>query len=639
VWHRVSNARQHVYIKSEHFMEIEALLFQTFVYLFAAVATVPIAKQSGLGSVLGYLIAGVIIGPHLLGLVGQGGGGVMHVAEFGVVMMLFLVGLELRPNLLWRLRGPIAGTGGAQVVLTTLVVAVLAWAVGIRIQTALAVGLIFSASSTAIALQTLNEKGLLNSKGGQTSFSVLLFQDIAVIPILAILPLLALSNGTVSLRSDHHNDVAPWQHALVVLGIMVSIVAGGRFVIRPVFRYLAGIRLQEIFTAAALLLVVGIALAMQKVGLSPALGTFLAGVVLAESEYRHELESDIEPFKGLLLGLFFVSVGASIDLPLLKARPLLITGLVLGLLAVKFLILLCIGKVTKLEKSQNFTFAFALAQGGEFAFVLIAFAAQNDVLDQRTGSVLVAAVALSMVAAPFLFAINDRFVQPWFSSRLPEREADEIDEKDKPVILAGFGRFGHIVGRVLHLQGIKATVLDHDAQQVELVRKLGIKVFYGDASRLELLRAAGAENAKLMIVAIDDEEKSLLIVEAVQKHFPNLKILARAVGRDHAYRLLDRGVNNIFRETLGSSLDLSVAALRLLGFRAYEATRAAISFREYDEQSVRELAQYAGDRSQFIAKAREEIRSLEQLFEAERRRVRHSDTGWDPPKATNAEKQ
>src|SRR5215469_16838806 len=420
---------------------------------------------------------------------------------------------------------------------------------------------------------------------------------------------------------------------------MVSIVAGGRFLIRPVFRYLASVRLQEIFTAAALLLVVGIALAMQKVGLSPALGTFLAGVVLAESEYRHELESDIEPFKGLLLGLFFVSVGASIDLSLLKARPLLISGLVLGLLAVKFILLLCIGKVTKLEKSQNFTFAFALAQGGEFAFVLIAFAAQNDVLDQRTGSVLVATVALSMVAAPFLFTINDRFVQPWFSSRLPEREADEIDEKGKPVILAGFGRFGHIVGRVLHLQGIQATVLDLDADQVELVRKLGIKVFYGDASRLELLRAAGADTAKLMIVAVDDEEKSLLIVETVQKHFPNLKILARAAGRDHAYRLLGRGVDDIFRETLGSSLDLSVAALRLLGFRAYEATRAARAFREYDEHNVRELAQYAGDRSQFIAKAREKIRSLEQLFEAERRRVRHSDTEWDPPKATNVEEQ
>jgi monovalent cation:proton antiporter-2 (CPA2) family protein len=615
-------------------METEGLLFQAFIYLLAAVATVPIAKQLGLGSVLGYLLAGVIIGPHLLGLVGHGSGGVMHVAEFGVVMMLFLIGLELRPNLLWRLRGPIVGTGGAQVILTTLVVAGLASAVGIQIKPALAIGMIFSASSTAIALQTLTEKGLLNSKGGQTSFSVLLFQDLAVIPILAILPLLAVSGSAVSPSSAHGAEVAPWQRALIVVAVVGAIIAGGRFLVRPVFRYLASLRLQEIFTAAALLLVVGIALAMQKVGLSPALGTFLAGVVLAESEYRHELESDIAPFKGLLLGLFFISVGASIDLPLIKSQPLVIAGLVLSLIVVKFLLLFFIGKMTRLEKSQNFTFAFALAQGGEFAFVLISFAAQNQVIDQRIGNLLVATVALSMVVAPFLFTINERLVQPSFSSQLPDREADEIDEKDNPVILAGFGRFGNIVGRFLNLQGIKTTVLDLDADQVELVRKLGVKVFYGDASRLDLLHAAGADTAKLIIIAIDDEEKSLLIVEMVQKHFPKLQILARATGRDHAYRLLHHGVDHIFRETLGSSLDLSVAALRMLGFRAYEAHRAAKAFRDYDEQTVRELAQYSEDKSQWIVQAKQRIRSLEEIFQTERRRPPQSDAGWDPPQAT-----
>ena len=615
-------------------METEGLLFQAFVYLLAAVATVPIAKQLGLGSVLGYLLAGVIIGPHLLALVGHGGGGVMHVAEFGVVMMLFLVGLELRPNLLWRLRGPIVGTGGAQVILTTLAVAGLALAIGIRIKPALAIGMIFSASSTAIALQTLTEKGLLNSKGGQTSFSVLLFQDLAVIPILAILPLLAVSGSAVSPSSAHGAEVAPWQRALIVVGVVAAIIAGGRFLVRPVFRYLASLRLHEIFTAAALLLVVGIALAMQKVGLSPALGTFLAGVVLAESEYRHELESDIEPFKGLLLGLFFISVGASIDLPLIKSQPLVIAGLVFSLITVKFLLLFFIGKMTRLEKSQNFTFAFALAQGGEFAFVLISFAAQNQVIDQRIGNLLVATVALSMVMAPFLFTINERLVQPSFSSQLPDREADEIDEKDNPVILAGFGRFGHIVGRFLNVHGIKTTVLDLDAEQVELVRKLGAKVFYGDASRLELLHAAGADKAQLLIVAIDDEEKSLLIIETAQKHFPNLKILARAAGRDHAYRLLSHGVEHIFRETLGSSLDLSVAALRMLGFRAYEAQRAAKAFRIYDEQTVRELAPYSEDQSKLIAQAKKRLRSMEELFEMERHRTRRSDAGWDRPSAT-----
>jgi monovalent cation:proton antiporter-2 (CPA2) family protein len=615
-------------------METEGLLFQAFIYLLAAVATVPIAKQLGLGSVLGYLIAGVIIGPHLLGLVGHGGGGVMHVAEFGVVMMLFLVGLELRPNLLWRLRGPIVGTGGAQVILTTLVVAGLASAMGIQIKPALAIGMIFSASSTAIALQTLTEKGLLNSKGGQTSFSVLLFQDLAVIPILAVLPLLAVSGSAVSPSSAHGAGVAPWQRALIVVGVVAAIIAGGRFLVRPVFRYLASLRLHEIFTAAALLLVVGIALAMQKVGLSPALGTFLAGVVLAESEYRHELESDIEPFKGLLLGLFFISVGSSIDLPLIKSQPLVIAGLVFSLIAVKFLLLFFIGKMTRLEKSQNFTFAFALAQGGEFAFVLISFAAQNQVIDQRIGNLLVATVALSMVMAPFLFTINERLVQPSFSSQLPDREADEIDEKDNPVILAGFGRFGHIVGRFLNLHGVKTTVLDLDADQVELVRKLGLKVFYGDASRLDLLHAAGADTAKLIIVAIDDEEKSLLIVETVQQHFPKLQILARAAGRDHAYRLLHHGVDHIFRETLGSSLDLSVAALRALGFRAYEAQRSAKAFRDYDEQTVRELAQYSEDESQLIAQAKQRIRSLDEIFQMERHGAPPSDAGWDPPQAT-----
>src|SRR4029077_5002511 len=336
------------------------------------------------------------------------------------------VGLELRPNLLWRLRGPILGTGGLQVILTTLAIAVLALFAGVPVQQGLAIGMIFSASSTAIALQSLGEKGLLTSKGGQTSFSVLLFQDIAVIPILAVLPLLAASND-VGIRASNFNPTdTPWQRALIVLGVIVAIVLGGRFLIRPVVRYFASIRLQEIFTAAALLLVVGIALAMQKVVLSPALGTFLAGVVLAESEYRHELESDIEPFKGLLLGLFFVSVGASIDLSLIQREPILMAGLVIGLLLVKAAVLYGIGKISRLEHSQNFTFSLALAQGGEFAFVLVAFAVRNQVFDQGIGDRLIPIVALSMVAAPFLFTINEFLIQPRFSSRLRQRAEDQI---------------------------------------------------------------------------------------------------------------------------------------------------------------------------------------------------------------------
>src|SRR5580704_1727307 len=611
-------------------MESSGFLFQAFIYLGAAVVSVPIAKRLGLGSVLGYLLAGVLIGPHVFRFIGDARGDVMSVAEFGVVMMLFLVGLELRPNLLWRLRGPIFGSGTLQVVLTSAVCAVPALCFHLAIGPAIAVGLILSDSSTAIAVQSLAEKGWLNTKGGQTSVAVLLFQDLAVIPILAVLPFLATTHPT-SIVATHG---ATWFQPLLVLATVSAIVVGGRFLIGPAFHFLALTRLHQVFTAAALLLVVGIALAMQLIGLSPALGTFLAGVVLAESEYRHELESDIEPFKGLLLGLFFVSVGSSIDLPLIKSQPLVMAGLVFSLIAVKFLLLFGIGKMTRLEKSQNFTFAFALAQGGEFAFVLISFAAQNQVIDQRIGNLLVATVALSMVMAPFLFTINERLVQPSFSSQLPDREADEIDEKDNPVILAGFGRFGHIVGRVLNLQRIKTTVLDLDADQVELVRKLGVKVFYGDASRLELLHAAGADTAKLIIIAIDDEEKSLLIVETVQKHFPKLQILARAAGRDHAYRLLHHGVDHIFRETLGSSLDLSIAALRTLGFRAYEAQRSAKAFRDYDEQTVRELAQYSEDESQLIAQAKQRISSLDEIFQIERHRSPQPDAGWDPPQPT-----
>jgi monovalent cation:proton antiporter-2 (CPA2) family protein len=615
-------------------MNSEDFFFQAFIYLLAAVASVPIAKRLGLGSVLGYLIAGVLIGPHVLRLVGNSGNDVRHVAEFGVVMMLFLVGLELRPNLLWKLRGPILGTGGLQVLVTTTVFAALSMLIGLPPGVGIALGMIFSASSTAIALQSLTERGQLPTRGGQTSFSVLLFQDLSVIPILAILPLLA-SQPQVGISSGPAgSNAGPWIRALVIVGVVGAIVLGGRFLIRPVFRYIALTRLHEIFNAAALLLVVGIALAMKLVGLSPALGTFLAGVVLAESEYRHELESDIEPFKGLLLGLFFISVGASIDLPLVESQPFLIALLVLGLLVIKFAVLFFIGKVTRLENSQNFTFAFALAQGGEFAFVLVSFAVQNQVFDQELGNLLVATVALSMVVAPFLFTINERLVQPKFSSQLQTREPDEIDEKDNPVIVAGVGRFGAVVSRLLNAQRIRTTVLDIDAEQIELVRRLGFKVFYGDATRLELLRSAGAEKARLLIIAIDDVDKSVQLTQTVQREFPNLTMLVRAKDRDHAYQLINLGVRYIFRETLDSSLDLSVQALRLLGFGAYRAHRAAKTFKAYDEESVRHLAGFVNsDEKDFLGELQRRVRTLDELFEAERAgQVFRSDKGWDPPR-------
>jgi monovalent cation:proton antiporter-2 (CPA2) family protein len=616
-------------------MNSQDFLFQAFIYLVAAVVSVPIAKRLGLGSVLGYLIAGVLIGPHVLRLVGDKGNDVRHVAEFGVVLMLFLVGLELRPNLLWKLRGPIMGAGGLQLVATTIVFAGLATPVGLPLGVGVAIGLIFSASSTAIALQSLAERGQLPTSGGQTSFAVLLFQDLSVIPILAILPLLA-SGVTASGANPSASN--PWLKAIEIIAAVSSIILGGRFLVRPIFRFIALTRLHEIFNAAALLLVVGIALAMEQVGLSPALGTFLAGVVLAESEYRHELESDIEPFKGLLLGLFFISVGASIDLPLIRSQPLLIALLVFGLLLAKFAVLFLIGRVIRLENSQNFTFSFALAQGGEFAFVLASFAVQNQVFGQELGNVLVATVALSMVAAPFLFTLNDRLVQPRFSSRLQARNADEIDEKGNPVIIAGVGRFGAVVSRLLNAQRIGTTVLDIDAEQIDLVRRLGFKVFYGDATRLELLRSAGAEHAKMLIIAIDDVDKSVQLAETVKREFPNLTMLVRAKDREHAYKLVNLGVKYVFRETLDTSLDLSIQALRLLGFGAYRANRAARTFKAYDEESVRQLAAFAtADEKDFLGEVRRRVRFLDDLFEAERSgQPFASDTGWDPPR-TNVE--
>jgi monovalent cation:proton antiporter-2 (CPA2) family protein len=610
-------------------METSDYLFQAFIYLAAAVVSVPIAKRLGLGSVLGYLSAGVIIGPHVFGFIGDARGDVMNVAQFGVVMMLFLVGLELRPNVLWRLRGPIFGSGTSQIGVTAVVCAAVALCFQLPIGPAIAVGLILSDSSTAIAVQSLTEKGWLSTKGGQTSVAVLLFQDLSVIPVLAILPLLGAAHPATTAASH----TATWIQALLVLGTVGAIIIGGRFLVSPIFHLLALTRLHEIITAAALLLVVGIALAMQLIGLSPALGTFLAGVVLAESEYRHELEADIEPFKGLLLGLFFVSVGASIDLSLIQSQPILMVSLVIGLLLIKAVVLYGIGKISRLENSQNFTFSLALAQGGEFAFVLVAFAVRSQVFDQGLGDRLIAVVALSMVAAPFLFTINEFWIQPRFSSRLRQRQSDEIDEVN-PVIVAGVGRYGAVIARLLNSQNIKTTVLDFDPEQVDLIRKIGFKVFYGDATRHEMLAAAGAAQAKLLLIAIDDIEGSLRLVQLAQKHFPNLNLLVRAKDREHAYRLIKMGVRNIFRETLESSLEMSVEALRLMGFGAYRAYRAAHTFKEYDQETVRVLAEYYGtDEKDFLGQIRKRVQTLDELFESERAASPGPDAAFERPKA------
>ncbi len=617
-------------------MHLDTFLGQAFVYLLAAVVSVPVAKRLGLGSVLGYLIAGACIGPFAMRFVGKEGADVMHFAEFGVVMMLFLVGLELQPRLLWRMRGPVLGMGGAQVLGTAALVGLAAWALGFPWKQALATGLILAMSSTAIALQSLGEKGQMKTPAGQSSFAVLLFQDLAVIPLLALLPLLA--SGAVTAAAPHapHGggpDLPGWQNALLTFGAVALIAGGGRYLVRPIFRYIARTGLREIFTATTLLLVVGTALLMQSVGLSPALGTFLAGVALSDSEFRHELETDLEPFKGLLLGIFFIAVGASIDFGLVAAQPGKIAAWVAGLLLLKSLVLLVVAKAGGLSMDGGSLMAAALSQGGEFCFVLLSMAQKAAVLPEPVAKPLTAVVALSMAATPLLLLLHEKVLLPRLQTRENKREADAIPDHDNPVLIAGYGRFGHIVGRLLQVHRIGTTVLDLDSEQVDFLRRIGMTLFYGDASRPDLLQSAGAATAKLFILAIDDEEKALQIVEAVRHHYPKLTILARATSRIHAYEMIKRGAHHIYRETLGSSLELGAEALKLLGYPAHEALRAVRAFREQDERTVRVMADVWFEHHEGAAyenAARDQIAEMEKMFRADADSMGSlADGAWD----------
>jgi len=605
---------------------VNEIFVQAFVYLAAAVIAVPVAKRLGLGSALGYLLAGIIIGPYLLGLVGEAGQDIMHFAEYGVVLMLFLVGLELEPSVLWRMRMPIIGLGGLQVSFTALAIGLICLLTGFAWQTALVIGLILSMSSTAIVLQTLEEKGWMKSQAGQSSFSVLLFQDIAVIPMLAVLPFLALPEFS-GLAQDSHTvaDSASrpgWLSALLILGVVAGIILAGRFLTRPVFRYIAKTRSHEIFIATALLLVVGISLATSAVGLSPALGTFLAGVVMAESEFRHQLEASIEPFKGLLLGLFFLSVGASIDLGLIVSEPVLIAALVVGLVVLKFAILLMLGRIFKLQIADNLIFSLALAQGGEFAFLLLSFALQSHSLSVEIANHLIMVVVLSMMLTPLTLIVFEKLVQPRLFKTCSDRADDEIDQDDNPVIIAGFGRFGQIVGRLLRASGYKATLLDHDAGQIELVGRFGSKVFYGDAAKGELLKAAGADRARLLVVAIDDREKTVRMIQVVKMQFPQLKVLARAYDRIHAYELIAAGADFIARETYGSAVAMGEEALKLLGHDAQRAKRMAEMFDKYDTEGMYKLYEFWGDDQEYGLQIRQNIENLERVLQADEE---HSD--------------
>lgn len=613
-------------------MDGQSLFVSAFVYLAAALLVVPIASRLKLGSVLGYLIAGVIIGPFGFGLVGEDSQHVMHFAEFGVVMMLFLVGLELEPARLWRLRGPILGLGGLQVLCTAAVVGAGALALGLPWQQALALGLILAMSSTAIALQSLNEKGLMRSDAGQKSFAVLLFQDIAVIPMLAIFPLLATAapTGGQGHGGGFVEHLSALEHAGVVLGAILAVIAAGRLFVRPALRVVANTGLREMFTAAALALVIAVTLLMSLVGLSPALGTFLAGVVLANSEYRHELESDIEPFKGLLLGLFFMSVGAGIDFGLMASAPGTVVGAVVAVTVAKLAVLLLLARAFHTSADQGLIFAVSLSQVGEFAFVLLSFAQQNGVLPDAVARPMVAVTALSMALCPLLLALNERVVLPRFTRQHNAERESDVEDESHPVIIAGYGRFGQIAGRFMRAYGIGATVLDVDGDQVEVLRRFGQKVFYGDASRLDLLRAAGAERAKLLIVAVDDHQKVMQIVHEVHKHFPHLTLLARARGRSEAYELIEAGVAQVYRETFDSSLRLGVDAMRLLGVSGHRAVRLARTFRRYDEEGMFEMAAIHHDEAQLVRTARERISLLEQALQSDLdSRGELEDDGWD----------
>ena len=584
-------------------------------YLSAAVLAVPLAKALGLGSIIGYLAAGIAIGPWGLGLVSNVQD-ILHFAEFGVVLMLFLVGLELQPSRLWAMRRPIFGTGSAQVLGCAAVLFAAGWLAGLPWRISLVAALGLALSSTAIALQVLAERNLMRTSSGQAGFSILLFQDVAAIPILALLPLLGAAAGA----GDDHSAGEVLLEALKIVGVIGAIVLGGRLLLRPLLRWIAKSRTPEIFTAASLLLVVGIAYLMVMVGLSMALGAFLAGVLLADSEYRSELEADIEPFKGLLLGLFFIAVGMSIDFGVLMRSPWLMAGILLGFLALKAVVIYTLAKVAGVPYQERPVFTLLLAQGGEFAFVVFQAAAGAQVFSAETASLLIGAVALSMLISPLLLVLVDRaLLRRYAQLKTAAPPAQEISEpQEAPVIIAGFGRYGQIVARVMLTQGIPTTVLDHSVEILEIARAFGYRVFYGDATRLDLLRIAGAEHARVLVVAVDDPEQSLKIVTLARKHFPQLQVVARARDLTHWNALRDLGVTLVQRELFESSLASARTVLELMGqspTRAQEMTRR---FREHNIALADRMYPHHKDRAKMVAVAREGRAQLAEQMAKER---------------------
>ncbi|MGA9992772.1 MAG: monovalent cation:proton antiporter-2 (CPA2) family protein [Thiobacillaceae bacterium] len=576
---------------------------QAVVFLAAAVITVPLFKRLGLGAVLGYLIAGILIGPRVLGFVSKVEM-TLHFAELGVVLLLFVIGLELQPSRLWALRRPVFGLGSAQVLVTGLILGGPGLAFGLSPTAALMAGLSLSLSSTALALQMLAERKQLTTHHGRASFAILLFQDLAAIPLLAVLPLLG---------AGAHDQGWDWTGTARAAAVVLSVILIGRLLLRPYLRLAASADSHEVFIAATLLVVVGTALLMQQAGLSMALGSFLAGVLLADSEYRHELEADIEPFKGLLLGLFFIAVGMSVDLRLVIQQPLLLVGLTLGLMATKALVLYVIARLGRYGHGAAVNLALTISQGGEFAFVLFGVAAGAQVLDAALSDKLVVVVSLSMALTPLLVTLNEKVLKIGHAAA-ETQPFDKIEPREHRVIIAGFGRFGQMIARTLRMKKIPFTALEASFEQVDFVRKFGSKIYFGDASRLDLLRAAHADQAEIFVLAIDDIEASVRTAEMVKKHYPHLKIYARARNRAHAYRLMDVGVDKLIRETFLSSLELARDVLVGLGYPIAEADEAVRVFRQHDEALLAKQHKIHEDEAQLIASARQGAEELERLF-------------------------
>lgn len=608
-------------------------LFQNaLIYLGTAIVCVPISKKLGIGSVLGYLIGGILVGPFVLGLIGTEGHDVMHTAEFGVVMMLFVIGLELNPSQFWKMRSKIVGLGGLQMLLTGLILfPLLYYVLSFSFNASLALAMSFAMSSTAIVLQTLKEKNLNKTQAGQNSFSVLLFQDIAVIPILAILPFLASSSNLTETKElpEFLSFMESFPSILLILAVVFVFILS-KYIVPIVLRLIAKVHMHELFTAAALFFVIGIAWLMEVVGISAALGAFMAGVLLANSEFRHELEADITPFKGLLLGIFFTAVGSTINFDIIASHPLKVSAIVLSLILVKWLVLYVIGKKFKLVSDQNILFAFLLCQVGEFAFVLLSSIGQLGIVPKNDLDLFMAVVTISMIISPMLLFINEKFIVPrtGVTEKAEEKSYDEIDEHH-PIILIGFGHFGSTIGRFLRANKIHATIIDNDSDRVTLLRKMGFKVFYGDGTRLDLLESAGAHEAKILISAIDSPQSNVELSEILPKHFPNLKLFVRAKNRNDAYELMDKGIHNVFRESLLDSVYMGVDVLAELGLRKYTLHRKALDFIKYDNEALNNLAQHRTSKT-YVEHLRGEIELQEKLLQEDNLFIEKSeDNAWD----------